>query len=104
VLPAPASPQAAGPASAASPSPAARDFAAVITQELSVVQARTDAAADAAALAAARAAAPARGRHGVRHAAALGRRGPVGTAVAGSVLDPQTWRQVTHALQGRARR
>ncbi|WP_159798630.1 flagellar biosynthetic protein FliO [Puerhibacterium puerhi] len=94
---------------------APRDFAEVITQELSVVRAQAragahaeahpaDAAVHATVPATVPATAPSRGRHGVRHAAALGRRGPVATAVAGSVLDPQTWRQVTHALQGRARR
>jgi flagellar protein FliO/FliZ len=78
---------------AAAPASPPRDFAEAITQQLTVVEAH-----------ATHAAAPHRTPARVRHAPDAGRRGPVGTAVAGSVLDPHTWRQVRRALQGRARR
>jgi flagellar protein FliO/FliZ len=81
-----------GPPAPAALTPAPRDFAEVITQQLSVVEAH-----------AAHAARAPRARHGARPAPDAGRPGPVGTAVAGSVLDPHTWRQVGRAL-GRARR
>lgn len=86
-------------ASVLTPPPApAPDFAEVVTQQLAVVEAH------AAHAPSAPHGAPARPRHRVRHAPDAAGRGPVGTAVAGSVLDPHTWQQVTRALQGRARR